>query len=399
MASSVTRTVDGADDEIERLAASMSQHLRQIRVKLMAPGARKTLRKFSSGEAARMLGVSDGTLRQLSIEGTGPSPETTANGRRLYSLEDIHALRPHFAATKPQEARRLMPGRTAGEHLCVVAVSTFKGGSGKTTQALSLVQYLALRGYRVLAIDLDPQASLTSMLGVQPEFDLEEGESLYGVIRYADPRPMREVIRRTYFAGLDLVPAAVELQEWEHEVPAVLGQAGATPFFRQLARAIGEVEADYDVVAIDCPPQLGFLTLAALTAASGLIIPCHPAMLDVMSLSQYLLMAADLMAVVRQAGGRIDRDFVRFLLTRHDPNDHAEVGTAAILRTMLGDAVLTRPALKSAAIAAAGMEQKSIYEMDRTDIGRQTYDRAVESMDGVNGEILALIHRAWGRQP
>ncbi len=399
MASSARKAVETGEDEIERLAASMSLHLRQVRARLMAPGARKDLRKFSSGDAARMLGVSDGTLRQLSLEGVGPTPELTANGRRLYTLEDIHALRPHFAATKPQEARRLVPHRTAGEHLSVIAVSTFKGGSGKTTQALSLVQFLALRGYRVLAIDLDPQASLTSMLGVQPEFDLEEGESLYGVIRYADPRPMRGVIRRTYFAGLDLVPAAVELQEWEHEVPAVLGQPNAVPFFRQLARAIGEVEADYDVVVIDCPPQLGFLTLAALTAANGLIIPCHPAMLDVMSLSQYLLMAADLMAVVRGAGGRMQQDFVRFLLTRHDPNDHAEVGTAAMLRTMLGDRVLTRAALKSAAIAAAGMEQKSIYEMDRTDIGRQTYDRAVESMDGVNAEILDLVHRAWGRTP
>lgn len=397
MASTARAAVEEGGDEIERLAASMSQHLRQIRARLMAPGARKTLRRFSSGDVARMLGVSDGTLRQLSLEGVGPAPEITANGRRLYTLEDVHALRPHFAATKPQEARRLLPGRGAGEHLSVVAVSTFKGGSGKTTQALTLVQYLALRGYRVLAIDLDPQASLTSMLGVQPEFDLEAGESLYGVIRYEDPRPMREVIRRTYFAGLDMVPAAVELQEWEHEVPAVMGRPGAPPFFRRLAAAIGEVEADYDVVVIDCPPQLGFLTLAALTAANGLIVPCHPAMLDVMSLSQYLLMAADLMAVVRAAGGRMRRDFVRFLLTRHDPNDQAEVGTAAILRTMLGDKVLTRPALKSAAVAAAGMEQKSIYEMDRTDIGRQTYDRAVESMDGVNGEILELIHRAWGR--
>lgn len=399
MASTAKAIVEDEADEIGRIAGAMSQALRQFRERLVAPGSRKALRSFSSGDVARMLGVSDGTLRQLSLDGVGPRPETAPNGRRLYSLEQINALRRHFAETKPQDARRLVPHRRPGEALSVVALSTFKGGSGKTTQALALAQYLALRGYRVLAVDLDPQASLTSMLGIQPEYDLGEGDSLYGVIRYEDPRPMRAVVRPTYFAGLDVVPAAVELQEWEHEVPAVLGQPAAVPFFRKLSAALAEVEDAYDVVVIDCPPQLGFLTLSALVAANGLVVPCHPAMLDVMSLSQFLLMASDLMAVVRRAGARDHRDFIRFLLTRHDPNDQAEVGTAAMMRTMLGERVMTRTVLKSAAISAAGMEQKSVYEMDRSDIVRATFDRALESMDGVNAEILGLIHAAWGRGP
>ena len=66
----------------------------------------------------------------------------------------------------------------------------FKGGSGKTTTAAHLAQYLALRGYRVLAIDLDPQASLSALFGHQPEFDVGENETLYGAIRY-DERPPR----------------------------------------------------------------------------------------------------------------------------------------------------------------------------------------------------------------
>ena len=86
-----------------------------------------------------------------------------------------------------------LPGRRAGDHLQVVTVINFKGGSGKTTTAAHLAQRLALTGYRVLAIDLDPQASLTALHGVQPEFDLTEGGTLYDAIRYDDPVPMRAV--------------------------------------------------------------------------------------------------------------------------------------------------------------------------------------------------------------
>ena len=99
----------------------------------------------------------------------------------------------------------------------MIACTNFKGGSAKTTTVLYLAQYLALHGFRVLAVDLDPQASLSAMLGLQPEFDLEEGDTLYGAIRYDDRRrPIRECIRKTYFDGLDLIPGNLELMEFEH---------------------------------------------------------------------------------------------------------------------------------------------------------------------------------------
>jgi hypothetical protein len=82
-----------------------------------------------------------------------------------------------------------MPGRRKGDHLQVITVINFKGGSGKTTTAAHLAQKCALDGYRVLAIDLDPQASLSALHGFQPEFDLLDGGTLYDAIRYEDPLP------------------------------------------------------------------------------------------------------------------------------------------------------------------------------------------------------------------
>ena len=88
----------------------------------------------------------------------------------------------------------------------VITIVQTKGGSGKTTTAAHLAQKLALDGYRVLAIDLDPQASLSALHGVQPEFDLNDGGTIYDAIRYQDPLPLSAVIQKTYFTNLDLIP-------------------------------------------------------------------------------------------------------------------------------------------------------------------------------------------------
>ena len=393
-------SVSTTDIRIERHANQLSRQLKLLREKLFPPLSQKVLRTFTSGEAAQMIGVSDGYLRQLSLDGKGPAPEVTANGRRSYTLGQINELRQHMAKIKPKDALNYLPWRRPGEKLQTVAVTNFKGGSAKTTTTLYLAQFLALNGYRVLAIDLDPQASLSSMLGVQPEFDLAEGDTLYGAIRYdAARRPLSEIIRKTYFDGLDLVPGNLELMEFEHETPRALGdrQRNGDLFFKRVGVAIAEVESNYDVVVIDCPPQLGYLTLGAVCAATALLITIHPQMVDVASMSQFLLMTADLLSVVRKAGGDLRHDFIKYVVTRHEPFDAPQSQIVALLRSLFGDDVLTATILKSTAIADAGLTKQTLYEIERGQVRRSTYDRALESVNAANGEVLAGIHKAWGR--
>ena len=166
-----------SDQRISVHARLLSEQMQALSLRLFAPDDKKALRSFTSGEAARLLGVSDGYLRQLSIDGIGPMPEVTTAGRRAYTLSQINELRVHIATAKPREALSVFPRRRSGEKLQTIACANFKGGSAKTTTCLYLAQYLALHGYRVLALDLDPQASLTSMLGIQPEFDLKDGDA------------------------------------------------------------------------------------------------------------------------------------------------------------------------------------------------------------------------------
>ena len=384
------------DDLIAKNAQLLSAQLTTLMTRLFPPQSQKTLRRFSSGEVARILGITDGYLRQMALAGEVEEPEKGATGRRLYTLEQLHDVRAHLARAKPSYS----PRRSADEHLQVLAVTNFKGGSGKTTTSTHLAQYLVLHGYRVLAIDLDPQASMSALLGIQPELDQAENQTLYGAIRYDDKQqPLSAIIRQTYFTGLDLVPGNLELMEFEHDTPRMLADKKNVDglFFARVALAISTVQHDYDVVVIDCPPQLGFLTLSALCAASGMIITINSQMLDVASMAQFLTMAAGLLSVVREAGGNLDYDFLKYAITRFEPNDAPQAQIAAFLRNLFGNLVFTSAMLKTTAISDAGLLKQTLYEITRDQINKQTYDRAMDSMDALNSEIEATIQKAWGR--
>lgn len=395
-----------AISEVDQLiigqAKELSEKLKQHRLEMYPPRAMKDLREFQLAEAARYVGVTSGYLRNLSLEGRGPAPQVTQSGRRSYTAEQMEGMR-QFLEQSARPGTHYIPHRRNGERLQVIAVVNFKGGSGKTTTAAHLAQFLALSGHRVLAVDLDPQASLSAIHGFQPEFDVHENETIYGAIRYDDQRrPLRDIIRKTNFPNLDLVPGNLELMEFEHDTPRILAQGQGRDygriFFARLDEALTSVADDYDIVLIDCPPQLGFLTMSAICAATAVLITVHPQMLDVMSMCQFLQMLGDILSTLKDVGGNMNLDWLRYLVTRHDPQDGPQAQMVAFMRSMFKNHVLLNPMVRSVAISDAAMTNQTLYEVERSAFTRATYDRAMEAMDAVNGEILELINKAWGRK-
>jgi chromosome partitioning protein len=195
------------------------------------------------------------------------------------------------------------------------------------------------------------------------------------------------------------VPGNLELQEFEYDTPrALMGRKdGDALFFARVGQAIAEAQNHYDVVVIDCPPQLGYLTLSALTAATAVLITIHPQMLDVMSMSQFLQMTGALLDSVAKAGASTNYDWMKYLVTRFEPGDGPQNQMVAFLRSIFGNHVLNHPMLKSTAISDAGLTNQTIFEVERKQFTKTTYDRALDSMNMVNSEIEALIKGAWGR--
>ncbi len=146
----------------------------------------------------------------------------------------------------------------------IIAIANQKGGVGKTTCAINLGGALAEMGHRVLCIDLDPQGNLTVGLGV----DLNSVERGMAQVMVESDVPLTSVIRATRTKNLDVAPTTIELSSAEVELMTAIG--------REMAlrdKLTADVIDRYSHILIDCPPTLGLLTLNALVAADGVIIP------------------------------------------------------------------------------------------------------------------------------
>lgn len=390
-------------ETLGEFSEALDRALRQQASRLHAPDSRKSdkeLRRFTIREMADLaIRMNYNTLRHhlKTIEGI-PQGIMEPGNRRTFSLEEVHEVQ-----QKLYEARKvpldMYPARLDGEDTTKLLIYNLKGGVAKTSLSANLSQFLALRGFKVLIIDLDPQASCSDLFDIQA--DLDDIPSIYDVLRYeeegdGEPRvPIADAIQATYFPNIDIIPGSISLTEFEYETASAA--AKGIPFYSRISDALRLVEDSYDVIVFDTPPHMSFGVIAALYASNAMLIPLSAGMLDVVSLVKFLELASSTLESIEGVDPAKRYDFIRILLTRYAPNDPAQLQLSSFLRNTLGGSMMNTDFLSSTAIADAGNTMNPLLEVDPSSFTRRTYDRILESLHGIALEIEREIMTGRGR--
>jgi chromosome partitioning protein len=371
-------------DKLQAILAASESFLQRMHELGAEPHQRKTIhRLFSPGEAADMVGRDRTTLARAESEiGMAAPARNPGNNRRVgYTLEQIQAFRAHF---------QTLPWRDpATDPPLVLACQNFKGGVGKSTTCVNLAHYLALKGYRVLVVDTDSQATTTSMFGYVPDAEITANDTILPYLASDQPN-LSYAVRRSYFPGIDLIPACLALYEAEIAIVMRVGSQATreqrVAFFSELKYGIETVAQNYDLILIDSPPALGMISINVLLAADALIVPSAARMFDFSSTVQFFRMVH---AYIGQLDPTKTYRWISVLTSLFDRRYESQKQFVEVMRACFGDSVFQRVFFHSSAVINAAAQFATPYEQSKP-------DRAVLGMmNNVFEEIELAVLREW----
>ena len=402
----------------------------------MNEDGRKTLRLFSTWEITRyLIPVAQAHFRRVLKQNPGlpQGLSETDGGAKWFTLDEVLRLRAHFGA-QGAKTKNYLPYRPKDQPAKLVAVANFKGGVGKTSTAAHLAMSAALDGYKVLVIDLDSQGSMTSIFGGRVEDEWKTAFPLlarhYGEHLRADnqrrldrgdaPQPLdeaisaamtmtaRDVIQPTHWPNIDLIGAQLNLYWAEFQIPVWRMAARGWKLWDALTDRLEAdgVLSDYDIIFIDTPPALGYLTINGLAAADILLVPMGASFLEFDSTGRFFDMLHSTFASIEDGenmaaralgrpGTRFEWEAVRMVITRYDGAQQGEL--SALMQAYLGRTLSPHRQDFTALIGQAGEQVNGIYEADYRDFNRETYARGRETFDATYAAFKRLLLGTWRR--
>lgn len=373
-----------AIDKLEDILASSENFLKKMHELGTVPHQSKQLnRLFSPSEAADMVGRDRTTLARAEPDiGLESLQRNPSNNRRLgYSLAQIQAFRQHFKTLPWRDPETDEP--------LVIACQNFKGGVGKSTTCVNFAHYLALKGYRVLIIDTDSQATTTSMFGYMPDAEISQDATVLPYLA-GEQKSLKYAIRKTYWPNIDLIPACLALYEAEIAIVVQLSAqqdaARRVAFFSELRFGIQTIAAAYDVILLDSPPALGMISINVLLAADALVVPTAAKMFDFSSTVQFFRMMRN---YIKQLDPNKEYRWINVLTTLFDQRYESQKQFFEVMRTCFGDSVFQRVFFHSSEVINSAAQFVGSYEQAKPN------RKVLEMLDAVFGEIELGILRGW----
>ncbi|HEY3285250.1 MAG TPA: AAA family ATPase [Armatimonadota bacterium] len=244
------------------------------------------------------------------------------------------------------------------------AIINQKGGVGKTTTAVNLAACLAVAGKKVLLVDSDPQGNATSGLGVDRS---QLKACIYSVL--LGDTEVAEAIVPTQVAGLDLLPATIDLAGAEIELVSAMSRES------KLKHVFTQLPKPYDLVLIDSPPSLGLLTINALTASDGVLIPIQCEYYALEGISQ-LLQTLNLVRRHLNPDLRIGG----VLMTMHDPRTNLSQQVIDEVRTHFGEKVFDTIIPRNIRLSEAPSHGQPILFYDPKSKGAEAYQQLAKEV-------------------
>lgn len=375
-------------DELEALTASAHQVIADVRASMLAPEIRKRSPIFNSAQLAELCQIDKSRLQYLCKKGELPAgTQHEDSNRRSWTLVEaqtwVKSLRPG-SLRNPAESPAI-----------VITVANFKGGVAKTTTAAALAQGLSLRGHKVLAVDCDPQGSLTTLFGVLPDVEVEEDDTIFPLCS-GDSESILPSVQTTYWAGIDLVASAPLLFNAEFMLPLRQTRDSAFQFWRVLDHGLDEARDKYDVIIIDTPPSLSYLTINALMAADGVVMPLPPNTLDFASSAQFWSLFTDTCnSLFQRNPDKKEYYFLDVILSRVDRSDAVSAAVRQWIVKAYGEHVLPIEIPKTSIAASASASFGTVYDVDSNSVQAKTLKRARDAYDQLVDQIELQVQGFW----
>jgi chromosome partitioning protein len=240
----------------------------------------------------------------------------------------------------------------------IIAIFNQKGGVGKTTTNINLGACLALKGKKILVVDIDPQGNTTSGLGIIKK-DLEN--TTYEII-IEDDFDTNKTIMKTNINNLDIIPASVDLAGAEIELVNIEGRE------RRLKKALDKIRGDYDYIFIDCPPSLGLLTINSLSAVDSVLIPIQCEFYALEGVSQLL---STIELVKKKLNRELEIEGV--ILSMFDGRTNLSMQVVQEVKKYFGNKVYSNVISRNVRLAEAPSYGMAITDYDPKSSGAKAY--------------------------